>query len=143
MWEDHFISFQISLSYPPPSAFLALSLSISISLLPRYLQRARLLYLISFYSGSRLPICLWSKRRVVVLDHFLIQTQPKGSKRQTCHLQCIKLQKRATSTIYELLIKGNEKRWVGILTSCLPAHFVKSSYISSQRGAHCVAFLAI
>jgi len=115
MWEDHFISFQISLSlsYPPPSVFFALSLSISISLLLRYLQKAHMLYLISFYSGSRLPICLRSKKRVVVLDHFLIQTQPKGSKRQTCHLQCIKLQKRATSTIYELQIKGNEKCWVG------------------------------
>lgn len=113
MWEDHFISFQISLSLKSFTLGPFRSISISISLLLRYLQKAHMLYLISFYSGSRLPICLQSKKRVVVLDHFLIQTQPKGSKRQTCHLQCIKLQKRATSTIYELQIKGNEKRWVG------------------------------
>lgn len=66
------LSKSLPLSYPPPSALFALSLSISIPLLLRYLQKAHLLYLISFYSGSHLPICLQSKKRVVVLDHFLI-----------------------------------------------------------------------
>lgn len=48
-----------------------------------------------------------------ILDHFFIQTQPKGTGRQVCHIQCIKLQKTATSTIYELQINGNEKWHTG------------------------------
>lgn len=49
-----------------------------------------------------------------ILDHSFIQTQPKGTRRQVCHLQCIKLQKNTTSTIYELQINGNEKQHMGI-----------------------------
>lgn len=56
------------------------------------------------------------KKTAAFLDHFFIQTQPKGTRRQVCHLQCIKLQKSATSTIYELQINGNEKQHMGGLT---------------------------